>query len=387
MEYLTTPILETWKVISQMAPFLLLGFVFSGLLKYLVKPDFIKRHLGSGKWSDSLKATVIGIPLPLCSCGVLPLSATLRKEGASPQATLSFLTSTPQTGVDSILATWGLMGPVFAVARVIVAFITGIISGIVAGPFAIKLPSDTPAEAPAQKSCCSSQKTEKVSAREAFLFAAYTLPKGIGKALIFGLIIAGLVSAYLPIDTFSGSIGQGFSAYILVSCFSIPLYICSTGSIPVAFALLQAGMSPGAALVFLVTGPSTHAATVTIMGKLMGKKAMGIYLVVLALSTWICAWFFDRLLAGQSSLFSMEHLHALEPGLFGQICGAILLLMLTVALWPQKAVASCCGGNHATEEALNAEDHSCCCGHHHKPKPMEEAPKSCCCHEKSHSQK
>jgi hypothetical protein len=374
MEYIIEPIQQTWNVIAAMAPYLLLGFLVSAILKAYVSPNLVKNHLGRGKWTDTLKATFIGIPLPLCSCGVIPVTATIRKEGASPQATLSFLTSTPQTGVDSILATWGLMGPVFTVLRIIVAFITGFLGGIIAGPFSKKEEAE---ETPAPSSCCCSREkeqneTEKTTKRDfagAFKFAFITLPGNIGKNLIIGLVIAGLLATYIPMDLFSGNLGNGILAYTLVTAVSIPLYVCSTGSIPMAFALLQAGMSPGAVLVFLVTGPATNAAAISTMTQLLGRKAIAVYLLVLTLTTWTCAWIFDAFVQNKFAQIDMTHT-SMAPGIIGHLSGIALVVLLTVALWQRRInsktkQSSCC--SESKPDPVNQEEHSgkCCC---HKEK-------------------
>ena len=121
---------EFWNILEMASPYLLFGFFISGLIHVLVSPQWIVGLMGKKNWKSVLMASICGVPLPLCSCSVLPTAAVLREKGASRGATASFLISTPETGVDSIVVTYGLMDLPMAVIRPCAAFITAFIAGI-----------------------------------------------------------------------------------------------------------------------------------------------------------------------------------------------------------------------------------------------------------------
>jgi len=250
MKLLAEVIIEAWNVAAVMAPYLLFGFIVAGVLSTFVPVSFIETHLGKrGLW-QIVKASLLGVPIPLCSCSVIPVAASLRKHGATQGATVSFLTSTPQTGVDSIAATWGLLGPLFAIARTLIAFITGCICGVAVEAF-------TPPAEDNEKGCddeaCPSCHPQKGTHRwkQVFTYGFGVLPRDIGRALLLGIVISGLLGALVPEDFFTRWLSSEWLSMIAVMGVGIPLYVCSTGSIPIALAMIGMGLSPGAALVFL----------------------------------------------------------------------------------------------------------------------------------------
>jgi uncharacterized membrane protein YraQ (UPF0718 family) len=240
----------------------------------------VERHLGKrGLW-QVCKAALLGVPLPLCSCGVLPVSASLRQHGASKGATLSFLASTPQTGLDSIMVTHALLGPVVVVFRIITAFVSGIMSGVIV-ELSEKGDDSATQEKPAC-SCCGGNDKQHGKIYTVFHYGFVVLARDIGTAMLAGIVLAGVMSALIPPDYFADKMGGGFVSMLVMMLVGIPIYACSAGSVPIAFALMAAGVSPGAALVFLVTGPATNAATITTLWKLLGKKPTLIYLFSIA---------------------------------------------------------------------------------------------------------
>jgi uncharacterized membrane protein YraQ (UPF0718 family) len=339
MSILTAIATEAWNVVSIMAPYLLLGFFVAGVLGAFVPVSFIETHLGRrGLW-QIVKASLLGVPIPLCSCSVIPVAASLRKHGATKGATVSFLTSTPQTGVDSIAATWGLLGPLFAVFRTLIAFITGCICGIMVERF-------TPPHEESRNGCddehcpaCSPQKGVR-QWKQVFVYGFGTLPREIGRALLLGILISGLLGALVPEDFFTRHLSSEWLSMIAVMGVGIPLYVCSTGSIPIALAMIGMGLSPGAALVFLVTGPATNAATITTVFQTMGRRAVGIYLTTLAVCALAAGWLLNRMITGNMIADHVEH-HAAGTGRFEQICALILIGLLLAAVLPRKN-KSCC---------------------------------------------
>ncbi len=272
-----------WGVLIEMAPYLLLGFFAAGVLSVFISPEFVERHLGGRGLGPIIKAALFGVPLPLCSCGVIPVAASLRRHGASRSATVAFLIATPQDGVDSILVTLSLLGPVYAVFRPIAALVSGLLGGL----FVSAVANDEPAHASAahayRDECC--QPTRKGKIARVFSYAFVALPRDIGRALLAGLVVAALISAIVPEDFFARYVGKGFLSMLVMMALGVPVYVCATASIPIAAALVLKGVvSPGAALVFLMSGPATNAATIATVWKVMGRRTALIYLGTIAVT-------------------------------------------------------------------------------------------------------
>jgi uncharacterized membrane protein YraQ (UPF0718 family)/copper chaperone CopZ len=269
----------SWNLFSAMAPYIFLGLFFGGLLHVFFKKELIFRHLGRQNTRSVITASLFGVPLPLCSCSVVPIAQSLKKQGASSGAILSFLISTPQTGIDSIFATYGMMGPFFAVIRPVSAFVMGIIGGIITNIFDRPSPPQ-PVHAPK-----TSGKTEHIfhvsfmdRIRELFSYAYGELLDDFSLHLIVGIFISAIISLVVPANFFESALGNTNLELLLLLVGGIPLYICSTGSIPVVLTLMAKGLSPGAAFVFLIAGPATNAATITVLASTLGKKLTMVYL-------------------------------------------------------------------------------------------------------------
>ncbi|MCB1120694.1 MAG: permease [Verrucomicrobiae bacterium] len=315
---------ETWTILLEMAPYLLLGFFLAGLLSVLIRQELIERWLGKKSFGSVVKASLFGVPLPLCSCGVIPVTSSLYRRGASKGATTSFLTSTPQTGIDSILATAGLIGPLFAWVRVGVALISGIIAGLLVDIFETKRKETTDfhyenEQAPAT--------TLREKFRACFHYGFYTLPQDIGKSLVVGILLAGLLGALLPEDWGKSFLSNPWLTYLAVTLIAIPLYVCSTGSIPIAFALMTSGVSPGAALVFLIAGPATNVATLTTLYKILGRRTIAIYLSCIVGISWLSGWLLD-FYGGAIVSEAVNHHHAESGSSWWQYASGIGLILI-----------------------------------------------------------
>ncbi len=339
MNWIRSFAFNTWSLTTEMAPYLLLGFLMAGLLRIFFNEEWVRRHLGQKGFRQIVKAVLIGIPLPLCSCGVIPVAAGIRRQGGQRGAVAAFTASTPQTGVDSIAATVGMLGWVFTVVRVCIAFINGIVAGLVVEKLEDKAeapPSGNTGSTESPQACCQPENGEKKGASLApkvasgLRFGLVTLPGDLFGALVAGLLIAGLIATFAPVDLFAHIPGGRFSLYVFMTLLSLPLYVCSTGSIPMAFSFLQAGMSPGAVLIFLIAGPASNMATVTSLWKIIGGKATVGYILSIIATCWVVAVFID--FTGISLLVS-ETLHHHEMGLslFQQIMGGLLVLLLAGA--------------------------------------------------------
>jgi uncharacterized membrane protein YraQ (UPF0718 family)/copper chaperone CopZ len=327
---------EFWLVLGEMAPYLLFGFLFAGILSAYISPEFIERHLGKRGIMSIFKASLFGVPLPLCSCGVLPVAASLRKSGASKGATASFLLSTPQTGVDSILVTFSLLGPIFAIFRPIAAFLKGLIGGLLVEFFAEKndIPQNNirPNEC-TDSACCSSMPAKGGKLKHILEYGFITLPADIAKTLLIGLLIAGLISALVPENFFANTIGHGIWEMLIMMAIGIPMYVCATASVPIAAALvLTAGVSPGAALVFLMTGPATNAAAIAIVWKLLGKRTAIIYLFSVAAMALASGYLLD-LVFNIQGVAAKPGMPFMLPSWFTSLSAIALLALLAYALF------------------------------------------------------
>lgn len=269
---------EIWATAARMSPYLLFGLAVAGAMHVLVPARVVRRHLAGAGWGPILKAALAGVPLPLCSCGVIPVAEHLRRDGAGRGATLSFLASTPSTGVDSILATSGLLGPVFAVLRMAYAFAAGLLSGVLTERFGGPPPA-APAAAPG---CAPSDPADATGfvgkLRGALRHGFEDVLFGMRSWLWIGIAAGGVLGWALPEDLFAGALGHPVLQYLVMAAIGAPLYVCATGSLPIAAALLLKGLSPGAALVFLAVGPATNTATIGFVGKSFGSRTLALYL-------------------------------------------------------------------------------------------------------------
>lgn len=332
------------------APWLLLGLVMAGLLKAWLPQDLLRQKLGEGRFLPILKAALIGAPLPLCSCGVLPAAMGLRRAGASKSATVSFMISTPETGPDSIALTYALLGPVMAVVRPAAAIVSALFSGLLNSLFvpqqeaarpALSLPlvGATPACGCSEGDCCSPQPSEKPSdlwqrSLQGLRYAFSDILDDIWLWLLAGLVLAALVMSYLPPDTLAGW-GSGFPAMLMMLLIGIPMYICATASTPLAAAMILAGISPGTVLVFLLAGPATNLATMGVIQREMGLRTLVFYLLGIAVSSILSGLTTDAML--QRLGLSVEVLSTQETpeltGLLALLSGLVLLYFILTSLY------------------------------------------------------
>jgi hypothetical protein len=328
-DFIKSLLIDFWNVLADMSPYLLFGFLFAGILSVFISQNFVEKHLGGRGILPILKASFFGVPLPLCSCGVIPVSMSLHKQGASKGSTIAFLLSTPQTGVDSILVTLGLLGPVFAVFRPLAAFTTGIVGGTLVDLFDTN--SQNVHQAPQQftESCCECESKSRRLVR-GLKYGFITLPQDIGKAMLGGLIIAAVISAVVPEDFFAEKLGTGFGAMIVMMLLGIPVYVCASASVPMAAAMILKGLTPGAALVFLMTGPATNAASFITIWKTLGRRSAIIYLLSVAGCALAAGWLIDRI-GAEIPLKTLSHVHNMLPPVISQICAVILLAILIFA--------------------------------------------------------
>jgi uncharacterized membrane protein YraQ (UPF0718 family) len=331
-EFLELFVKGFWSTLAEMSPYLLFGFFVAGVLSVFISAQLVERHLGgSGIW-PLLKVSAFGVPLPLCSCGVIPVSMSLRKHGASKGATISFLLSTPQTGVDSILVTLSLLGPVYAIFRPIAALVTGLIGGGL-----VQLSDPQPADAiqPECTDACCNEKKQKSKIIRALEHGFITLPADIGKAMLVGLIIAAVISAVVPDDFFAPFLGGGILAMVVMMALGIPVYVCATASVPVAAALIAKGVSPGVAMVFLMTGPATNAAALATIWGNLGRRTAITYIATVAACSIAAGLLLDRIVQGIGGDMTFKPSWMLPPVVKYASAG-VLLAVLTLAIVGKK---------------------------------------------------
>ncbi len=349
-----------WQVLGEMAPWLLFGFLMAGVLSVFVSPAWVQRHLGGRGLMPVIKATLFGVPLPLCSCGVIPVTAGMYRQGASRGASSAFLLATPQTGVDSIFATYALLGPVFAVVRPVVALVTGIIGG---GIIDVVDKGDTTSAPAAEDAatcndCCEDTSSKQSKLARVLRYGFVTLPGDIAWAMIVGVIIAGVLGAVMDQGQFKAILGGGLAAMLIMMLVGTPIYVCSTASIPLALGFMHLGASPGAALVFLITGPATNAATIAVMWKLLGKRSTVIYLLTVIVSALVGGWLIDTLNVDVSlALLSHDHEHAMHWS--NHLSAVVLVLMLAMGLLSRRRTAVATVADAADTVVLDIDGMHC----------------------------
>jgi uncharacterized membrane protein YraQ (UPF0718 family)/copper chaperone CopZ len=332
---------ELLFILTEMAPYLMLGFFFAGLLHLLFPKKKVRKYMGQNNFRSILNAALLGVPLPLCSCGVIPTGISFYKHGASKASTVSFLISTPQTGVDSIFVTYSLLGLPFAVIRPIVAFVTGLFGGVIT-----KKIDKSVEEAPDKNQENGNELPKGLfpKIKEMFRYSFIEFLQDISNWLIIGLLIAAFISVLVPDDFFADKIPNDFIGMLLILIIAIPVYICATASVPVAAVLMLKGLSPGAALVLLMAGPATNAATITMIGKVLGKRSLIGYLGAIITGAMLSGLFIDYFLPQEwfkvSEHFGhMGHNHEMLP-VWLKIGSAVLLLVLIINGYLQKYLNS-----------------------------------------------
>ncbi len=296
-----------WGLFLESAPYVVFGLALSGLLKVFLSADYVARHLGRGRFSSVLKAALLGIPLPLCSCGVLPAAAALKRQGANNGATIAFLIATPESGVDSIAISYALLDPILTVARPLAALLGALVAGgleNLLNPPRPQLSMFSAIACPVDNCCDGLNCHPDVHRRHHTLaarimaglrYAAFDIWGDLAVWFALGALLAGLIGVLVPAPVMASLLGGGLAAMLLMFLVSIPLYICASSSTPVAAALILKGASPGVALVFLLAGPATNLASLTVLHGLLGKRATALYLAAIFGVSMLCGWGVDWL--------------------------------------------------------------------------------------------
>ena len=334
---------QAWSLLLESSVYILFGLLVSGLLHMFLSPSSVARHFSKGRFRSVIKASLLGIPIPLCSCGVLPAAVALRKQGANRGATTAFLISTPESGIDSIAITYALLDPVMTVARPVAAFVTAAAAGITEnlisynkGENQVEPDLSCPVDGCCDSQDCSPEEhlhhhtfSEKIMA--GFRFAFTEVWADMAGWFLVGLVLAGLITAAIPEDLMTRYLGGGLPAMLLMLAVGIPLYICATASTPIAAALILKGISPGAALVFLMAGPATNITSLTVLMGTLGKRATAIYLCTIALSAVLFGLAVDQIYGylGFSAQAVVGQAGEIIPS-WAQWMGALIILAISV---------------------------------------------------------
>jgi len=339
-------LITSWDLLLDMSPYLLLGFLAAGILNFLIPKDKIYKHFAGNNFKASFKAALFGVPLPICSCGVIPVAAYLRDKGAGKGATVSFLASTPTTGIDSILATYSLLGPLFAIIRPVAAFFAGIFGGTLTN---ITENSPKPKkDLTSQNHSCSTEKASSpgimAKIKNVFSYAFFDLVGDVGKWIVLGILIGGAIGFMIPGNVIEKYLGTPWLAYPLMLLVSIPMYICATGSIPIAASLILKGMAPGAGLVFLIAGPATNVATISFTGGKLGKKTLLMYLLSIVTTAVLFGLLLDLIwtLSGKDMSLLTQGMQMLPQVI--KTAAALLLSGLLIISLVHKIIIKAKGG-------------------------------------------
>lgn len=348
-----------WDLVLESAPWLLVGYLLAGIIKQVIPSSWVEKQLATPGYASILKGAFIGAPLPLCSCGVIPTALAIRKAGASKGATSSFLVATPETGVDSISFSYAMLGPIFAIARPIGALLSAIIAGILVLLFDRE---DVPVAEPASTgSCCASKKQAEAQAtaaspglgqrlRAAVQYGYGRMIADTAKWLVIGLGAATVITAVVP-QSFFLQWGDGLVAMLIMVIVGLPMYICATASTPVAASMLFAGISPGAALVFMLTGPATNIATMGVIKEQLGLRSLFAYLAGVIGTAISCGLILNQLYGafGWPLQLSMAE-HGASWPLWRQVLGVILVALIA-RVWLQPLWQRFFAGSRPLQQA------------------------------------
>lgn len=342
-----------WGLSVDMGIYILIGLLAAGVLHQLVREEWIQKHLGSSDKRSVFKAALYGTPLPLCSCSVIPFAASLRQNGASKGSTLTFLISTPITGVDSILATFGMFGWAFTLYRIASSVIMSVAAGMIMNLFEPKeIKKSFTFSTTAPMFSTQKPKSPSVSPRkpfsliEVFRYGFITLLGSFSKPLFWGLLIGAFITAAIPSNLHELFGENRLLGYLIAVSIAAPMYVCATASLPIAASLIIAGVSPGAAFVFLSAGPATNTVTMGVVKSMLGMRALVVYLSVIVVGSVMFGALIDLsfdTLDVRINVGLHEH-----HGIVEQVSAVLLLALIayhTVSGWFKKKESSCSGGS------------------------------------------
>ncbi len=357
-----------WQLLGSISPYIIIGIFLAGVMKLIIPQEWIRKQLGGKNFYTLFKAILLGIPLPLCSCSVIPFATALRKSGASKASTLGFLISTPITGADSIIATYGVLGLFFTIYRIVSSIFIAILAGILTLIFdkekeikektsKIKITkigslnsqnisfSPTPKryiskdESSCKDGCC---QKEKNFLQRLWYESVEKIFADFAKAMLIGIVLGALLVTLMPTQL-TTLLGENlWLNYLLILLISAPLYICATSSIPLGLALLGAGFSPGAVFILLTAGPATSTITISVVLKLLGKRSLFIYLMSVIIGTLLFGWFLDSIFTSQANEISKIVQETKSLDFLENISALFILVLSWKIFFPNSSRGSCC---------------------------------------------
>ncbi|MEE9211962.1 MAG: SO_0444 family Cu/Zn efflux transporter [Phycisphaeraceae bacterium] len=340
LDFLSNGLRESWLLLVAAAPYFLVGCMLAGGLKAWVPTAALVRWVGGRRFRSVFNASLIGLPLPLCSCSVLPMAALLRKQGASRGATTSFLISTPESGVDSIALSWGLLGPFLAIVRPVAALATALTAGVMENVWGAR--TDDSAMAAMAQGCCGDQEGGFAAAgprpsrwRVGLRFAVIDLFEDIGLSLMVGVAVGGMLAVALARFELESVLSAWYTP-LAVLVVAIPMYICASAATPLAAALMAAGLSPGAALVLLLAGPATNTASILVLAKALGVRSVVIYLLAVIVCSLLAGFglnLFCRAIGWEFDLAAV--IQTQQAGVFSTLAAVVVLLLSLHGIWRQ----------------------------------------------------
>jgi uncharacterized membrane protein YraQ (UPF0718 family) len=343
-------LLSSWDILLDSGAYVIFGLAVAGLVNAFVGSQTIAERLGSRSLKSVITSSLVGVPLPLCSCGVVPTAVSLYQRGASKGSAVSFLVSTPETGVDSIAISYALLDPLMTVFRPVAAFLTAIFAGSLENLFDKK---DAREKETLQMECLVCGGDEGMERHEHSIpsrivggmrYAFVELLHDISKWFLLGIVVAGAIGYFVPENLITERAGYGWPAMFFMALAGIPLYMCATSSTPIASALVAKGVSPGAALVFLLTGPATNAASFLVVAKFLGIRATAVYLCSILVSSLLLGWVLNRvyLTLGVNATAIVGRGSEVFPVWFKAAAGIGLLLLIVNCILQKRKEKTCC---------------------------------------------
>lgn len=333
---------QTLGLFLESSTWLLVGFLAAGLLQAIGFTQYAQKFLIRPGFKSVFAASAIGIPLPLCSCSVIPVGVALRRKGASRGATASFFISTPQVGVDSFLLTIGLFGVPFGIARIIISFITALCAGVLIDNY-VSSNGASETETKIAPCCSNTSEQSKPSSLSAYLKAVFDLLKDLRMYLFIGFVLAGLVSTLVSPESFETLFSAPSGSYLAAIFVGVPTYVCATSSTPLAAVLVAKGISAGAVLVFLLVGPATNIATIVALQKELSTKGVLLYLASIVVVAVLAGLMLDAFWPSMSVVETLTHEHH-AYGVIDWLSAGVLIMLFLYTFIPSAP-------------ALNDEEH------------------------------
>ncbi len=343
------------------APALLVGLLFAGLVQAMLprgSVGWLARGRGAG---SAVRGLVFGLPLPICSCGVIPVYRSLVIQGVPATAALAFLTSAPELGLDAVMLSWPLLGPTLTFVRIGAVVAVTLIASVAVGRLAERQPiSQGLGALPARRPTLGGR------VKEALRVATVELPDHTGAWILLGLALAAVVEPILHADWLPQV--PALLQVPVAAVAGLPMYVCASGATPLVAVLLAKGLSPGAAIAFLLTGPATNATTYLALRRLHGRAvAVGFGATVAGAAIGL-GFGIDAVMGRALSRTSSALAHA-DDSTIGTLCAIVLGVVMVASavrqgprafvtqLWGEEEVGEGHAHGHYHPDHDHDQDH------------------------------